>query len=325
MDEARETMRTLRGSTRTLGSTPVLQTHRPRRRSSHRAADPTPTKPETRHRSTPGARLEPCVISAVLGLLGTLLLGILANDLWTLASAIAHRIVTFAARLWSRNADQAEVLAEEWRAYINDRPGQLLKLATALGLLLAAAVRALARRPNTTTEPRHRPEPTGARLQIAVRMPAWMPQIDTQAAERDAVPVWLVVGTAAARVQPRRNTDQLGLPRLDHGHHRRHHDGHRLTHPRLPRRHPRSHSPRQAVLRPADRSTAPGLKHSLSQSDAQRLRASRTTVRTTRLALPGQQPQPWSPSPTVRDRRPKPICHGCPSQALHYRRDHRPA
>lgn len=122
----------------------------------------------------------------LIGLLGALLLGIIANDLWTLSSGLAHRIVVLAARLWSRDQQQAEVLAEEWQAHINDRPGQILKLLTALALFTAAIGRLLGRRLKLPVR-QSKPAPIFAG---SLRLPS----IDIRAAETNAVAMWLVVG-----------------------------------------------------------------------------------------------------------------------------------
>jgi hypothetical protein len=122
------------------------------------------------------------VVKALLGVLGAVLLGVLANDIWALSSAMAQRLVTRAARLWARDLEQAQVLSEEWRAYINDRPGQLLKLLTASGLLAVAVGRLVGRKLAV------RPRRQGANLTFRV------PRLDARAAEAKAVLVGLIVG-----------------------------------------------------------------------------------------------------------------------------------
>jgi hypothetical protein len=89
------------------------------------------------------------VTQTILGWLASITLGIIANELCDLSSAPAKRIVRVAARLWARDAEQKEIYCEEWSAYIDDRPGKLLKLLTALVMLGAATERYLVRRTAT--------------------------------------------------------------------------------------------------------------------------------------------------------------------------------
>jgi hypothetical protein len=122
--------------------------------------------------------------TTLLGLIGALVLGVAANDLWALSSGIAQRVVVLAARLWSRNKEQAEVLTEEWQAYIGDRPGQILKLLTALALLTAAIGRALGRKL----------KPARIHVDVSIRLPSWTPSIHVSAGEHTLIPAWLLVG-----------------------------------------------------------------------------------------------------------------------------------
>jgi hypothetical protein len=124
------------------------------------------------------------MIAKVLGIAGAILLSVLANDVWALSAPFATRIVVRAARLWARDKKQAEVLTEEWQAYLADRPGQLLKLMTAAALFVAGAGRALARRLKI------RPQPVRPQLGLRLRLPA----VDARIAETDAVPVALLAG-----------------------------------------------------------------------------------------------------------------------------------
>ena len=86
----------------------------------------------------------------MLTLVVTIVVGLAINEMSDLAPATAQRIVKLAARLWSEDAAQQEIYAEEWSAYIEERPGKLYKLGTALLLLCSATanhLRARAKRP----------------------------------------------------------------------------------------------------------------------------------------------------------------------------------
>jgi hypothetical protein len=118
----------------------------------------------------------------LLGVIGAVLLGVLANDIWSLSAPAARRIVMVAAKLWARDTEQAQVLSEEWRAYIDDRPGQILKLGTAFAFLTAALGRAIG----------HRFQSHRRRVKPAVG--ARFASIDYAAAQANAVSVALLVG-----------------------------------------------------------------------------------------------------------------------------------
>lgn len=64
-----------------------------------------------------------------------ILSGLLINECCEVAPWIARNIVAYSARMRYRDQIRAEVRAEELRALINDRPGKLFKLITALGFL----------------------------------------------------------------------------------------------------------------------------------------------------------------------------------------------
>jgi hypothetical protein len=132
-----------------------------------------------------GGRLMPYVLSV----LGALLLSILANDMWALSAPCARRLVVVAARLWARDPEQQQTLSEEWRAYIDDRPGQLLKLCTACAFLVVAVGRQVGHK----FQARRRP----AKPPLAAA-PAWTARssrsFDAVAAQANAVAVGLLVG-----------------------------------------------------------------------------------------------------------------------------------
>jgi hypothetical protein len=131
-----------------------------------------------------GARL---MMMTMLSVLGAILLGVLANDLWTLSTPIARRLVVWAAGLWARDHEQRETLTEEWRAYIDDRPGQVLKLVTASALIAAGFGRMVSRRFRIGSR-------SSPQIAPPMRVPSWVPVVDTRAAESAGVPASLVVG-----------------------------------------------------------------------------------------------------------------------------------
>lgn len=122
----------------------------------------------------------------LFAIVGAVLLGVLANDIWALSAPVARRIVVVAAKLWARDPDEAQVLSEEWRAYIDDRPGQILKLCTSFAFLTAAFGRAIGHRFQSWSR---RAKPTGG---------ARFASIDYAAAQANAVSVALLVGLLSA-------------------------------------------------------------------------------------------------------------------------------
>jgi hypothetical protein len=73
------------------------------------------------------------------GLLGAVVLGLLVNEISDVSPWMAGRLVRSAAILWSHDPHVAADYAEEWQAVVDERPGKLLKLGTALGFLAVAA------------------------------------------------------------------------------------------------------------------------------------------------------------------------------------------
>lgn len=71
------------------------------------------------------------IATVTLGVLG----GVIANEIGDYTSWLARKIVRRAARLWARNGEMAEAYEEEWQALVNERPGKLLKVLSALGFL----------------------------------------------------------------------------------------------------------------------------------------------------------------------------------------------
>jgi hypothetical protein len=71
-----------------------------------------------------------------------ILLGLVVNEFCDVSPWLASRIVPVAVRLWTRDPERREIYAEAWQAVINERPGKLFKLGTALTFLVAGAGRA---------------------------------------------------------------------------------------------------------------------------------------------------------------------------------------
>ncbi|MET7396378.1 hypothetical protein ABZS66_23145 [Dactylosporangium sp. NPDC005572] len=69
-------------------------------------------------------------------------LGLVANELCDVSPWLARRIVPLAARLWTTDEDRRAINAEAWLAIIDERPGKLFKLTTALAFLGGGTVRA---------------------------------------------------------------------------------------------------------------------------------------------------------------------------------------
>ncbi|MFD6697460.1 hypothetical protein ACGFI5_00270 [Micromonospora tulbaghiae] len=71
--------------------------------------------------------------------------GLAVNELCELSPWLARRLLPFAARMWTRDAESRAAYAEEWQAIIEDRPGKLFKLATAFTFLVGGAWRSAPR------------------------------------------------------------------------------------------------------------------------------------------------------------------------------------
>ncbi|MGV9600717.1 hypothetical protein ACWDR1_29045 [Streptosporangium sandarakinum] len=74
-----------------------------------------------------------------------IVLGIVVNEMCDLSPWLAVRLVALAARFQHGTSPRAEERSEDLAAYINDRPGKLFKLLTALGFLATGAVTGLRR------------------------------------------------------------------------------------------------------------------------------------------------------------------------------------
>ncbi|WP_238007654.1 hypothetical protein KZZ52_56640 [Dactylosporangium sp. AC04546] len=85
-------------------------------------------------------------MSNVWGIISGVLMGLAVNETCDLSPWLAQRIVPVAARLWTRDPERREVYTEAWLAIINDRPGKLFKLTTALAFLGAGATASIRHR-----------------------------------------------------------------------------------------------------------------------------------------------------------------------------------
>lgn len=81
------------------------------------------------------------VVGVVGTILGSLLLNVLSNECSDLSPWLAGRLVRWAARRQYRGSERAAVRAEEWASLIEERPGKLLKLVTALWFAAGALLR----------------------------------------------------------------------------------------------------------------------------------------------------------------------------------------
>jgi membrane protein YdbS with pleckstrin-like domain len=79
-------------------------------------------------------------VHRLAALVGSVLLGIVINEMSDLSPWIADRLVRVAAALRYGRTVRAAVRAEELQALVNERPGNLLKVATALAFVITASV-----------------------------------------------------------------------------------------------------------------------------------------------------------------------------------------
>ncbi|MBB3725485.1 hypothetical protein [Nonomuraea dietziae] len=73
-------------------------------------------------------------------------LGLLANEAFELSPWLARKLVRWAARCQYTDPERAEARGEELTALINERPGKLLKLATAMAFAASASATSVRRR-----------------------------------------------------------------------------------------------------------------------------------------------------------------------------------
>lgn len=71
--------------------------------------------------------------------------GLLVNEMTDVSPWAARKLVRWAAYRWTVDPDLAAGYAEEWTAIIDERPGKLLKLLTAVQFSIGAAGRAAPR------------------------------------------------------------------------------------------------------------------------------------------------------------------------------------
>ncbi|MFD8529436.1 hypothetical protein ACFV0L_18650 [Streptosporangium canum] len=67
------------------------------------------------------------------------ILGLIVNEMCDISPWLAKKLVHRAAYLQFHDSDEAAGQAEEWTAMIDDRPGKLLKLFTAIGFFASSA------------------------------------------------------------------------------------------------------------------------------------------------------------------------------------------
>ena len=77
---------------------------------------------------------------SVIELVVTAAMGLAVNECCDLSPALARALVRWSARHRYRDPVRAAERAEEWAAYINDRPGKLFKLCSALRYAVSALV-----------------------------------------------------------------------------------------------------------------------------------------------------------------------------------------
>jgi membrane protein YdbS with pleckstrin-like domain len=75
-----------------------------------------------------------------LGILGSVLLGLVVNEFSDVSPWLGRWLVRWSARVRYGDVPRAEIRAEELEAVINDRPGKLFKLGTGLRFALSALV-----------------------------------------------------------------------------------------------------------------------------------------------------------------------------------------
>ncbi|WP_328653795.1 hypothetical protein OG598_08000 [Micromonospora sp. NBC_00330] len=73
------------------------------------------------------------------------ILGLLVNEMTDLSPWAARRLARWAAYRWATDPEVAAGYAEEWTAIVDERPGKLFKLLTAVQFSLGAARRAAPR------------------------------------------------------------------------------------------------------------------------------------------------------------------------------------
>ncbi|MEU5266888.1 hypothetical protein [Amycolatopsis sp. NPDC021455] len=80
-------------------------------------------------------------MTALVTVVGGVLLGVLSNELFDVLPWIAVRMLRLAARLDARFAGEADLLLAEWEEQLEHLPGKATKLAYAVSLLVRVALR----------------------------------------------------------------------------------------------------------------------------------------------------------------------------------------
>ncbi|MEU7844720.1 hypothetical protein AB0B39_27585 [Micromonospora sp. NPDC049114] len=78
-------------------------------------------------------------------IIASLVFGLAVNEMTDLSPWAARRLVRWAAYRWATDPEIAAGYAEEWTAIVNERPGKLFKLATAIQFSIGAAGKAAPR------------------------------------------------------------------------------------------------------------------------------------------------------------------------------------
>ncbi|MGW6499351.1 hypothetical protein [Nonomuraea angiospora] len=112
------------------------------------------------------------------------MLGLLVNETCDVSPWVARKLVHWAANLQYRDAHRAAIRSEELTALINDRPGKLFKLVTALAFAGHAAVVHIRRAVSPLLNKVAR---VGVRLMPQRRIKSWSIAVrDGERAEREA-------------------------------------------------------------------------------------------------------------------------------------------
>lgn len=136
-------------------------------------------------------------MTILIGMLLGVASSLIASEFTEVSPYLARRLVRWAARIWSTTEEAGEAYAEEWLAVINDRPGKLLQLATALGFVGGAVGRAIPRQVRAIRRsigPRMREEAREAALYLVV-------DHDWDIVKRVGVTLFLLVALLVARVE----------------------------------------------------------------------------------------------------------------------------
>lgn len=74
-----------------------------------------------------------------------IVVGLLVNELTEFSPWLARQLVRWSASRWAADPEVASAYIEEWTAVIDERPGKLFKLFTAIGFMTGGLARMLTR------------------------------------------------------------------------------------------------------------------------------------------------------------------------------------